>query len=98
MVRWQSAERFVSPGEFIPLAEETGLIIPLGEWIFREACRQLRAWQQQFPGLFPVMLSVNLSSVQFSQPNLCDQFKIILEEFNLSGRHIKLEITESIMN
>ena len=97
LVRWQSPEKFISPGDFIPLAEETGLIIPLGEWIFREACRQLRSWQQQFPGLFPVMLSVNLSGVQFSQPNLCDQFKIILEEFDISGRHIKLEITESIM-
>ena len=97
LVRWQSAERFIPPGEFIPLAEETGLIIPLGEWIFREACRQLRSWQQQFPGLFPVMLSVNLSGVQFSQADLCDQFKIILEEFDLSGRYIKLEITESIM-
>ena len=97
LVRWQTAEHFISPGEFIPLAEETGLIIPLGEWIFREACRQLCSWQQQFPGLFPVMLSVNLSGVQFSQANLSDQIKMILEEFGISGNYLKLEITESIM-
>lgn len=102
LVRWQHPRRgVIPPTEFIPRAEETGLIIPLGEWVLREACRQMRAWQAQFPRpteggyLAPLTISVNLSGKQFSQPNLLEQIKQILQETGLDARSLKLEITES---
>ncbi len=98
LVRWQSPQRgFVSPGEFIPVAEETGLIVPLGQWIMREACRQMRAWQQKFPQNPPLIISVNLSSRQFCQPDLVKQIQEILQEVKLDRDSLKLEITESMM-
>jgi len=97
LVRWQHPQRgFVSPGDFIPVAEETDLIIPMGKWILWEACRQLKLWQQQFSKNPPLMVSVNLSGKQFTQPDLVDQVRQTLEEFNLDGYSLKLEITESI--
>ncbi|NJN49087.1 MAG: EAL domain-containing protein, partial [Alkalinema sp. RL_2_19] len=96
LVRWPHPEKgYISPGEFISLAEETGLIMPLGAWVLREACRQLRKWQIQFSQHLPLTVSVNLSSRQFSQPNLPEQVQAILEETNLSPTSLKLEITES---
>ena len=98
LVRWQHPERgLVSPAEFIPVAEETGLIIPIGTWVLREACRQMRAWQVQFPVHSPLTMSVNLSGKQFSQPDLIDQIKQILHETGLDPRSLKLEITESVL-
>lgn len=101
-MRWQHPRRgVIPPAEFIPGAEETGLIIPLGEWVLREACCQMRAWQAQFPRptkgryLAPIIISVNISSKQFSQPNLLEQIKQILQETGLDARSLKLEITES---
>jgi EAL domain-containing protein (putative c-di-GMP-specific phosphodiesterase class I) len=62
LVRWERpGQGIVSPAAFIPLAEETGLIVPIGQWVLAEACRQARAWQRQFPGEWPVLKSVNLS-------------------------------------
>lgn len=96
LIRWQPPGKFISPGEFIPLAEETGLIIPLGEWILKESCRQLKVWQDQFPLQSSLSLSVNLSSQQFSQPDLIERVEQILKETKLDGRNLKLEITESM--
>ncbi|MFE1747354.1 EAL domain-containing protein [Coleofasciculus sp. H7-2] len=87
----------VSPVDFIPIAEETGLIIPLGAWVLREACCQMRLWQQEFPDLASLTMSVNLSSRQFSKPNLAEQIKQILQETELAAPSLKLEITESVV-
>jgi diguanylate cyclase (GGDEF)-like protein/PAS domain S-box-containing protein len=96
LVRWQHPEKgFISPGEFIALAEETGLIIPLGHWVLNEACTQLRKWQVKFSHHLPLSVSVNLSSRQFTQPNLPEQIGAILESTRLSPNLLKLEITES---
>lgn len=96
LVRWQQPERgMVSPAEFIPLAEETGLIIPIGHWVMQEACRQIKTWQQAYPDSFPLQVSVNLSSRQFAQPNLIEQIKSVLEETAIDPHHLKLELTES---
>ena len=97
LVRWISPTRgFVSPVEFIPLAESTGLIIPLGDWILREACGQMHYWHQHFDRQSELTISINLSGHQF-QPNLVEQIKQILLETQLSPRCLKLEITESAM-
>ncbi|HEY9908995.1 MAG TPA: CHASE2 domain-containing protein, partial [Thermosynechococcaceae cyanobacterium] len=97
LVRWQHPHRgFVPPAEFIPIAEETDLILPLGQWVIREACCQLRLWQEQFPQDPPLLVSVNLSGKQFSQPDLVEQIEQTLEETGLHGRNLKLEITEGI--
>ncbi len=98
LVRWQHPERgLVSPSEFIPIAEETKLIIPLGWWVLRQACRQMRTWQVQFPDTSLWKISVNISGKQFSQPNLIEQVKQILQETGFDGRKLKLEITESVL-
>jgi diguanylate cyclase (GGDEF)-like protein len=96
LVRWQHPARgLLSPIEFIPIAEETGLIVPLGYWILRSACRQMRVWQERFPTSFPLTISVNLSSKQFLQPDLIQQIDQILRETGLAACSLKLEITES---
>jgi diguanylate cyclase (GGDEF)-like protein/PAS domain S-box-containing protein len=98
LVRWQHPERgLVSPIEFIPIAEETGLIVPLGRWILRTACHQIRHWQQLFPCNPPLSVSVNLSVKQFSQPDLIEYIDQVLEESHLDGSSLKLEITESVL-
>lgn len=98
LVRWQHPERgFVSPGEFIPIAEETGLILPLGEWVLREACRQMHQWQQDFPSAAPLYISVNITSNQIAQVNFIDNVERTLQETGLSGNSLRLEITESLI-
>jgi len=98
LVRWQNPRRgLVSPSSFIALAEETGLIIPLGTWVLREAARQMRNWQLQFNCNPPMTISVNLSGQQFSQPDLIDRFQEILQETGLDGSSLKLEITETVI-
>lgn len=97
LVRWQQKERgFVPPGAFIPVVEETGLIIPLGQWIFQEACRQLKTWQEQFPD-YCLKMSINLSRRQFIQTDLIQQIERTLEETGVDGHRIQLEITESMV-
>ena len=97
LVRWISPTRgFVSPVDFIPLAESTGLIIPLGDWILREACEQMHYWHQHFERQPELTISVNLSGHQL-QSNLIEQVKQILEETQLTPKCLKLEITESAM-
>ncbi len=94
LLRWRHAERgLVSPVHFIPLAEETGLIVPVGEWALRAAVGQNRAWQRA--GLSPFPVSVNLSSRQFGQEDLLRTVIGILEDAGLEPRHLELEITES---
>ncbi|MGK7877455.1 MAG: EAL domain-containing protein [Xenococcaceae cyanobacterium] len=98
LVRWQHPERgIVSPDEFIPIAEETGLIVSIDQWVLQEACRQLRLWQEHFPVISPLTISVNLSGKQFSQPDLIQQIDQVLQETSLDGRYLKLEITESVL-
>jgi diguanylate cyclase (GGDEF)-like protein len=98
LARWQHPKRgLVSPGEFIPIAEETGAIVPLGAWLMREACRQLKEWQIKYSHHSPLKISVNLSGKQIVQTNLIEQIDSILEETGLEGRDLKLEITESIL-
>src|SRR5215207_3648578 len=96
LVRWRHPERgLVSPSEFIPVAEETGLIIPLGRWVLREACRQMHQLQAASAGPRPLSLSVNLSGKQFMQLDLVGQVKEILQETGFDPRRLQLEITES---
>ncbi|WP_066381187.1 sensor domain-containing protein [Anabaena sp. CA = ATCC 33047] len=96
LVRWQHPEKgLISPTEFIPVAEETGLIIPIGNFVLRESCQQLRQWQLEFPDIPPLTMSVNLSGKQFSQTCLVEQIVQILQEVNLEPSSLKLEITES---
>jgi diguanylate cyclase (GGDEF)-like protein/PAS domain S-box-containing protein len=96
LVRWQHPERgLISPMDFIPVAEDTGQIVAIGEWALLEACRQMRRWQKQFPSDAPLFISVNLSSKQFMQPNLIEQVRTIIEKTKLNPRSLKLEITES---
>lgn len=96
LVRWQHPRRgLIAPGVFIPVAEEVGLISEIGHWVLREACQQLRYWQQAQLAPFPLSMSVNLSAQQFAQPNLVEQIDHILAETQLSPECLKLEITES---
>jgi EAL domain-containing protein (putative c-di-GMP-specific phosphodiesterase class I) len=96
LVRWRHPERgFVSPGDFIPLAEETGLIVPLGAWVLRRACRQLQEWREGGGPEVPV--AVNVSPRQFAQATLVDETIAVLRETGVSPRSIKLEITESAL-
>jgi len=97
LVRWRHPERgLISPQEFIPTAEELGLIIPIGQGVLTEACRQVKQWQEQFPGC-ALQVSVNLSSKQFTQPDLIEQITQVLQETGADPRCLKLEITESMM-
>lgn len=96
LLRWKHPIRgWVSPAEFIPLAEETGFILAIGEWVIAEACRQLQRWQEQFPELSPLQISVNVSGRQFSNPNLIEQIRNALTETGSDPTCLKLEITES---
>ncbi|HYE15327.1 MAG TPA: EAL domain-containing protein [Pyrinomonadaceae bacterium] len=98
LVRWEHPERgFVPPTEFIPVAEETGLIVEVGQWVLRESCRQMREWQRLSFDNRLLTISVNLSGKQFLQPNLIGCVKQILHETDLDPRCLKLEITESVM-
>ncbi|MEW9702003.1 EAL domain-containing protein [Paenibacillus sp. SI8] len=95
LVRWQHPTLgLISPGKFIPIAEETGLIVPLGEWVLRTACRQNQIWREQ--GYVPLKVSVNLSTRQFARQNLVDTVKKILQETQLDPQYLELEITESM--
>ena len=95
LLRWHHPERgMISPGEFIPIAEESGLIVQLGDWVLAEACRQNKAWQDA--GLPAVPVSVNLSMRQFLQRNLKERVERILAETGLEAQYLELEITESM--
>lgn len=96
LLRWHHPLRgLISPVEFIPVAEETGLILPISWWVLQEACRQLSDWQTQFPLDVPLFISVNFSSKQFSEVGLISQIEEILQTTGLAPQSLKLEITES---
>lgn len=95
LVRWQCPERgLVSPGEFIPVAEEAGLIRSLGNWVLRTACMQAVHWQRD--GIWPLSMAVNLSARQFRQQDLVQEIKSVLQETGFDPRLLELEITESV--
>jgi diguanylate cyclase (GGDEF)-like protein/PAS domain S-box-containing protein len=96
LIRWNSAQSgMVSPGMFIPLAEETGLIIPIGEWVLHAACLQNHAWQDA--GYAPIPISVNLSPRQLARGDIVEVVERVLAETGLEARYLELEITESVM-
>ncbi|MDB9524708.1 EAL domain-containing protein [Oscillatoria sp. CS-180] len=96
LVRWQHPiAGLIRPDEFIPLAEETGLIIKIGQWVLKEACSQMYQWQQQLQLPADVFMSVNLSVQQFNEPNLLKRIDAVLQETRLESQYLKLEITES---
>ena len=98
LVRWNHPEQgLISPAQFIPVAEEAGLIIPLDRWVLREACRQMGIWHKKFPQTPPLMISVNFSPKQLVQPDLVDQIKSALNDSDLDPASLRPEITESVL-
>jgi diguanylate cyclase (GGDEF)-like protein len=94
LIRWRHPQLgLVAPAEFVQLAEDTGLIVPIGEWVLREACRQNKLWQQQ--GFAPIQMAVNISARQLNQQGLADMVIRILNETALAPEHLELELTES---
>jgi diguanylate cyclase len=98
LIRWQHPQRgLIAPDDFIPLAEDSGLIVPIGEWIVREACRQIRAWQSD--GFPPVRIAVNVSATQFRQRDLIDIVRRALDDAGVHASRLEIELTESaVMN
>jgi EAL domain-containing protein (putative c-di-GMP-specific phosphodiesterase class I) len=95
LLRWQHPELgAISPAEFIPIAEDSGLILPIGEWVLRTAVGQMKAWMDA--GLPPMVIAVNLSAVQFRHHNLPELVTQILEEMKLPPQHLELELTEGV--
>ncbi|MFO1129546.1 MAG: EAL domain-containing protein [Rhodospirillales bacterium] len=96
LLRWQQPdEGLVSPAEFIPVAEENGLILPIGDWVLHQACRQASAWQQA--GLPPLVISINLSAVQFRHRLLVERLGRVLADTGIDPTLIELELTESVL-
>ncbi len=96
LIRWQHPENgLVGPGKFIPIAEERGLIVAIGNWVLREAARQNRAWQDA--GLPPIAIAVNLSALQFYRQDICGYIAGVLADTGLEARYLELEVTESII-
>jgi diguanylate cyclase (GGDEF)-like protein len=98
LVRWRHPDRgLIAPADFIPLAEETGLIVPLGAWILEESCRRVRDWQQRLPAYRNLMLSVNVSGRQLQNAGFAEEVSRILLQTGLEPRHLSLEITETVL-
>ena len=96
LVRWRHPTRGeVSPGEFIPLAEETGMILAIGRWVLWEACRQVKAWQERWPAPAPLTIAVNLSARQLQHPGIVDEVRAALAAAGLAPQSLVLEITET---
>jgi len=96
LIRWQHPELgLVEPAQFIPIAEDSGLIIPISDWVLETACKQMRHWQQQ--GLPAPAIAVNVSANQFRRPDFADRVQNLLTRLELAPRHLKLELTESIL-
>jgi len=96
LLRWRHPTKgLLAPSSFITLAEETGLMIPLGEWVLREACRQARAWQLELGCAFPV--AVNLSAMQFRHQNILQMIRSALADVGLDARSLEIELTESVL-
>ena len=98
LVRWQHPARdLILPSEFIPIAEEIGLIVPMGYWVLDEACRQISLWHKKYPTDPPLTMNVNLSPRQCAQPDLVPKIKEILHKYKLDPGSLKLELTESLV-
>ena len=101
LIRWKHPQKgFISPTEFIPIAEDTGLILELGEWLLKEACQQLQTWRQKFaflPHINSLKMSINLACQQLQEPNFIYKLDRVLNETGLDGRFLRLEITESAL-
>nr|HEV7954006.1 EAL domain-containing protein [Candidatus Acidoferrales bacterium] len=96
LLRWKHPERgFIPPAQFIPIAEDTGLIVPIGQWVLREACRQSRAWLDS--GFAPVPMAVNISAVEFRSKDFVESVRAILHESKLDPQCLELELTESVL-
>jgi EAL domain-containing protein (putative c-di-GMP-specific phosphodiesterase class I) len=97
LIRWIHPELgLVLPGSFISLAEEIGMIVPIGQWVLETACAQLKAWQQQADSQH-LFLAVNVSAIQFHRLDFVDQVKKIIQQYAIDPRHLKLELTESVL-
>ncbi len=94
--RWERPEGLVLPGDFIAVADETGIILPINRLLLREACQRIRSWHSQFPSEPPLTISVNITPKQFAQPDLASQIGAILDETGIDRRSVDLEITETI--
>lgn len=95
LLRWKHPSRgYISPAEFVPVLEDTGLIVPVGEWVLSEACRQISVWRRQ--GWDAARVSVNVAMLQFEQPSLAESVRSILQETGVPAAALELEITESI--
>ena len=101
LIRWKHPQKgLISPTEFIPIAEDTGLILELGEWLLKEACQQLQTWRQKYaflPRINSLKMSINLACQQLQEPNFIHKLDRILDETGLNGRFLRLEITESAL-
>lgn len=98
LLRWQHPEHgLISPTVYLSVAEETGLLIPIGQWVLHEACRRVRAWQAQYSSISVLYMSVNLSSTQFLRTSLLQEIDQALLETGLEARSLRLEITETVM-
>jgi diguanylate cyclase (GGDEF)-like protein/PAS domain S-box-containing protein len=98
LIRWQHPVRgLISPADFIPAAEETGLIIQIGEWVLQEACQQMQIWQTQFPEISSLKMSINLASKQFQEQHFIETLDRILSSTGVEASSLELEITESVL-
>jgi diguanylate cyclase (GGDEF)-like protein/PAS domain S-box-containing protein len=97
LVRWDHPERgLLEPSEFVPVAEQSGLVIPMGEQILREACYRAKEWQEEIPRIRPLVMSVNLSASQLSHSDLADTVERVLGETRLQGSRLTLDVTETV--
>ena len=97
LLRWQRGDELVNADEIVPIAEETGLILPIGRWVLRESLRQLAEWQELYPDNESLHMHVNLSAKQFLQPNLLEQIAAALDEAGVDADRLHLEVTESVI-
>ena len=96
LIRWRHPDRgLIPPTQFVRIAEECGLIVPIGQWVLREACRQAEAWRQA--SLPPILVSVNVSAIEFERRTFLEDVYRILEETGLEARYLQLELTESVL-
>ena len=97
LLRWQRGDELVAADEIVPIAEETGLILPIGQWVLREALRQLAEWQKRYPDNESLHMHVNLSAKQFLQPNLLEHIAVALDESGVDAGRLHIEVTESVV-
>jgi diguanylate cyclase (GGDEF)-like protein/PAS domain S-box-containing protein len=98
LLRWNHPTRgMISPARFIPIAEETGLVIPIGYWVMEEACRQAQEWQQRYPDYGAFLINVNFSGKQLQEPDAIEKVRAVLQKTGIDPARLKLEITESVM-